>query len=41
MRKVKKIKELCTGVFEYVEHIILPIDVEISRKGRFHRMETR
>jgi MerR family copper efflux transcriptional regulator len=39
LRKVKKIKELCTGVLEYVEHIILQIDVEISQKGRF-RMET-
>ncbi|MEJ2689584.1 MAG: hypothetical protein P8130_06455 [Deltaproteobacteria bacterium] len=35
MSKVKEIKELCTGVLKYVEHIILPIDVEISQKGRF------
>ncbi|MEJ2689062.1 MAG: hypothetical protein P8130_03775 [Deltaproteobacteria bacterium] len=39
MRKVKKNKELCTGVLKYVEHIILPIDAKISQKGRF-RMET-
>ncbi|MEJ2690977.1 MAG: hypothetical protein P8130_13750 [Deltaproteobacteria bacterium] len=39
MRKVKEIKELCTGVLEYVEHIILPIDAKNSQKGRF-RMET-
>ena len=39
MRKVKKIKELCTGVLKYVEHIILPFDGEISQKGRF-RMDT-
>ncbi|MEJ2689989.1 MAG: hypothetical protein P8130_08570 [Deltaproteobacteria bacterium] len=39
MRKVKEIKELCTGVLKYVEHIILQIDVEISQKGCF-RMET-
>ncbi|MEJ2691341.1 MAG: transcriptional repressor LexA [Deltaproteobacteria bacterium] len=29
MRKVKEIKELCTGVLEYVEHIILPIAAAI------------
>ncbi|MEJ2689288.1 MAG: hypothetical protein P8130_04935 [Deltaproteobacteria bacterium] len=39
MRKVKEIKELCTGVLKCVEHIILQIDAEISQKGRF-RMET-
>jgi hypothetical protein len=39
LRKVKEIKELCTGVLEYPEHIILQIDIEISQKGRF-RMET-
>ncbi|MEJ2689573.1 MAG: hypothetical protein P8130_06400 [Deltaproteobacteria bacterium] len=39
MRKVKKIKELCTGVLESVEHIILQIDIEVSQKGHF-RMET-
>jgi len=40
LRKVKEIKELCGGVLEYVEHIILQIDAEISQKGHF-RMETR
>jgi hypothetical protein len=30
LRKVKEIKELCTGELEYVEHIILQIDIEIS-----------
>jgi hypothetical protein len=35
LRKVKEIKELCTGVLEYVEHIILQSDVEIFQKGHF------
>ncbi|MEJ2688385.1 MAG: hypothetical protein P8130_00260 [Deltaproteobacteria bacterium] len=39
MRKIKKNKELCAGVLEYVEHIILQIDAEISQNRRF-RMET-
>jgi len=39
LKKVKEIQQLCTGVLEYGEHIIVKIDTKISQKGRF-RLET-
>ncbi len=36
---IKEIKEVCAGVLEYVEHILLRIDTEIFKKWRF-RMKT-